>query len=216
MSVLTETPVASASGSPGPLLTTGQASKLCAVDPRTIARWADAGLLRSHRTAGGRRRLLRSDLVAFMRAHGMPVLGHDRAHQVRIAVVDDDTRVVKVLLRALARIVPGAECRSAHDGFSAGALITSFHPDLVFLDIVLPGVSGVEVCEHIRSTPQLAGTAVVILSGHLSDKLRTRLTACGASRFISKPFGARDIEAAVAELVPDSMARTVTRTAGDG
>ena len=211
MSVLPETP--GMSERPSPLLTTGQAARLCAVDPRTIARWADAGLVLSHRTAGGRRRMLRSDLRAFMRDHGMPVVGDDPAHPVRIAVVDDDARVVKVLLRVLGRIAPGADCRSARDGFSAGALVTSFQPELVFLDIVMPGLSGVEVCEHIRSTPGLAATAVVIVSGNLSDKLRTRLTACGANRFIPKPFSAVDIESAVADLVPAAN-RTLRKTAG--
>jgi excisionase family DNA binding protein len=203
----------SASGVPGAVLTTGQAARLCAVDPKTIARWADAGHLRSHRTAGGRRRMLACDIRAFMRDHGMPSVGDDPAQRVRIAVVDDDPRVVKVLMRALARIVPGADCESARDGFSAGALVTSFQPDLVFLDIVMPGISGIEVCEHIRSTPGLAATAVVIVSGNLSDKLRTRLTASGANRFISKPFSANDIASAVTDLLPAAATRTVRKTA---
>jgi len=204
MSVLSETSAVPVSAYSGTLLTTGQAAKLCAVAPRTISRWVDAGLVPSHRTAGGRRRMLRSDLLDFMRAHGMPVLANDPSDQTRIAVVDDDAHVVRSLLRTLSRIVPGADCRSAHDGFSAGALVTSFRPNLVFLDVVMPGMSGLEVCEHVRSTPDLAGTAIAIVSGHLSDELRTRLTAVGADRFIAKPFSAGDIESAVAEFVTTS------------
>jgi excisionase family DNA binding protein len=204
MSGLSETPGAPVSTFSGTLLTTGQAAKLCAVDPRTIARWADAGLLRSHRTAGGRRRLLRSDLLDFMREHGMPVLAHEPPHRPRIAVIDDDARMVRALLRALARTVPSADCRSARDGFSAGALLASFLPELVFLDLVMPGLSGIEVCEHIRSTPELASTAVVIISGHLSDARRTYLSAVGADRFISKPFSLGDVESAVASLLTTS------------
>jgi excisionase family DNA binding protein len=214
MSVLSETPAGWVSALSGTLLTTGQAAKLCAVDPRTIGRWADAGLLRSHRTVGGRRRMLRSDLLDFMRHHGMPLFAHDSPRQPRIAVLVDDTHVVSALLRAIVRIVPGADCRSAHDGFLAGALLTSFRPELVFLGIVMPGLSGIEVCEHIRSTPELAGTAVVIVSGHLSDDLRTRLAAVGADRFVSKPFSPSDIESAVAEFVkPSTAAGTVNSTA---
>jgi excisionase family DNA binding protein len=183
------------------LLTTGQASKLCAVDPRTIARWADSGLLRSHRTAGGRRRVLRADLLDFMREHGMPVRAGDPTNPLRIAVVDDERAVVKALLRLLASAAPGADCRSAHDGFSAGALLTSFHPDVVFLDIVMPGLSGIDVCEHIRAKPELRGTSVVIVSGHLTGGLRSRLKTVGADRFIEKPFGLKEIQSALADLV---------------
>ena len=209
MSVLSESPEESGFPSAEDLLTTGQASKMCAVDPRTIARWADSGLVRSHRTAGGRRRMLRSDLLDFMRSHGMPIPSNEPSHRLRIAVVDDERPVVRALLRMLARVAPGSECQSAHDGFSAGALLTTFHPDIVFLDLVMPGVSGVAVCEHIRSKPELRGTAVVIVSGHLTAGLRARLEAVGADRFIEKPFGLGEVEAAVADLVARRPASAV-------
>lgn len=183
-------------GSPrvGALLTTGQAAKLCAVDPRTIARWVDAGRVQSHRTVGGRRRILHADLLAFMRTQGM-------TFPPRIAVVDDDPRVVKAISRTVARVLPNSDRRSANDGFTAGALLASFRPHLVFLDIVLPCLSGVELCENIRALPELADTAVVIVSGHLSAEHRDRLLAAGANCFVFKPFTSRDIEMAVAQFL---------------
>lgn len=188
-------------------LTTGEAARLCAVDPRTIARWMDAGLMRSHRTGGGRRRVLRSDLLSFMRARGMPLPDRaERTDRARIAVVDDDPLVVKALLRALARIVPGADCRSAHDGFLAGTLVASFRPDLVLLDVIMPGMSGVEVCEHIRSVPDLAGAAIIIVSGHLTDELRARLATAGADRCLTKPFDRGELRSAVLELLQSPRA----------
>jgi DNA-binding response OmpR family regulator len=154
--------------------------------------------------------MLRSDLLAFMREHGMAVLAPP--NQLRVAVVDDERAVVRALLRMLARAAPGADCRTAHDGFSAGALLTSFHPDIVFLDIVMPGLSGVEVCEHIRSKPELRGTWVVIVSGNLTAALRSRLETVGADRFIEKPFSFGEIQSAVGGLIarrPGSEARPV-------
>jgi two-component system, OmpR family, response regulator len=156
--------------------------------------------------------MLRSDLLDFMRAHGMPVLLNNPPNRLRIAVVDDERALVRALLRMLARAAPGADCRSAHDGFSAGALLTSFHPDLIFLDVVMPGLSGVEVCEHIRSKPELRGAAVVIVSGHLTPGLRSRLEIVGVDGFIEKPFGLSDVESALADLVarrPGADARPV-------
>jgi len=184
------------------LVTTGEAARLCSVDPRTIARWTDAGLIKAHRTAGGRRRLDRSELLAFMRAQGMPVPG--RIHggdQARIAVVDDDPVVVRALSRALKRVVPGADCRTASDGFAAGLLLASFQPDLVLLDVVMPGMSGVEVCAHIRAAPQLAGAAILAVSGHLTSSVREQLLAAGANGFLAKPFDPHVLEATVVELL---------------
>jgi CheY-like chemotaxis protein len=145
--------------------------------------------------------MFRSDLVAFMRDHGMPLLGHDAAHPGRIAVIDDEHSVVSALLRILSRVAPGSECRSAHDGFSAGALLSSFHPDLVFLDILMPGLSGIEVCEHIRATPDLRGTSVVIVSAHLNASVRARLAKAGADRCIEKPCSIPEIKSAVADFL---------------
>ena len=206
MSALSETPGKSTLVFAGALLTTGQAAKVCAVDPRTIARWLDAGLLPSHRTVGGRRRMLHSDLLKFMRDHGMPVLVREPSPRPRIAVIDDDTKLVRALIRRVLRILPDADCRSAGDGFSAGALVSQFRPDLVFLDLVMPGMSGIDVCEHIRAAPELDKTTIVIVSGYLSDDLRTRLSAVGANRFISKPYSPSDIKSALADFLKSSSA----------
>ncbi|MBI5495631.1 MAG: response regulator [Deltaproteobacteria bacterium] len=186
------------------LLTTGEAARVCAVDPRTIARWVDQGLVPSHRTAGGRRRVLRADFVAFLRERGIPVLGGEPPVP-RIAVVDDDPVVVRTLLRLLKRLRPNAAYETADNGFQAGAILASFRPHLVFLDLVMPGLSGVAVCKHIRATPGLARTAVVIISGHLTADMRAQLG--GADRIISKPFTTEDIAAAVDEFVGDARAR---------
>ncbi len=145
--------------------------------------------------------MLRSDLFAFMRERGIPVLAGESPHHARFAVVDDEPALVRALSRMLARVAPGCDCRSAQDGFSAGVLLASFRPDIVFLDVVMPGLSGVEVCERIRATPGLQATAVVIVSGGLTGALRSRLTAAGADRLIAKPFDRDDIESAVADLV---------------
>lgn len=181
------------------VLGTGDAARLCAVDPRTIARWIDAGLIRSHRTAGGRRRVRRSDLLAFMQGRGMPLPAP--TSDARIAVIDDDVAFVRALMRTLRRVAPGAECREAYDGFSGGALVASFQPHILFLDVVMPGVSGVDVCKHIRANQALAEIAIVIISGELTGDLRARLAAAGANRCIQKPFSRSDLSLALTDFL---------------
>ncbi|MBX7191303.1 MAG: response regulator [Sandaracinaceae bacterium] len=181
------------------LLTTGQAAALCAVDPKTIARWADAGLVPTHRTVGGRRRMQRADLLAFMRRQGMPVPSGRAAP--RVVIVDDEPIVVRSLERILARAFPGARLRGAYNGFEAGLLVAAEQPDLVLLDVVMPGLSGVEVCAALRAMPSLGHTRVVVVSGHLGPETRRKLSAVGADAFVPKPFSPESLLEVVRPLV---------------
>ncbi|MCA9581336.1 MAG: response regulator [Myxococcales bacterium] len=197
MSELSELSVA-----PSAYFTTSQAAQLCVVDPRTIARWTDAGLLRSHRTAGGRRRIVRSDLLAFMKDRGIPIPGRVApSGPLRIAVIDDEPHFAKAVRLALTRIAPGAECRVAHDGFAAGTLLGDYRPDLILLDIAMPGMSGIEVCRYVRSEPRLAGTYIVVASGHLTDEVQAQARAAGADRCIAKPLGRSELTSIVHSVI---------------
>jgi excisionase family DNA binding protein len=185
-------------------LSTSEAAGMCLVDRRTLLRWVDRGLLQSHRPAGGRYRILRRDLRQFMRDHRMPV---PRAllEPARIAIVDDDLGLLRSLERMVSDHLPDAIVKTASDGFGAGVLVASFRPHVMLLDIVMPGISGVDVCREICATPELAGTAVVIVSGNLTSAITKELLTIGARRCISKPFDSAQILDVVTELSPQSI-----------
>jgi CheY-like chemotaxis protein len=88
---------------------------------------------------------------------------------LRILVVDDDTdsaRMLKVLLRC-----EGHEARIAPDGPSAIEAATLFRPDVVLLDLTLPGMSGVEVAAGLRCLPELGACRLVAVTGHGEERL---------------------------------------------
>lgn len=143
----------------------------------------------------------RDDLLCFMDRQGIPRRTASGSRS-RVAIVDDDPTVVRAIERILRRARPDLLIRTAQNGFEAGVVVASFVPDVIFLDVVMPGISGVEVCATIRSTPELAGTRVVIISGHLTAKLRVELAAVGANALIEKPFSSRDILEALPTLHP--------------
>ena len=195
MSVL---PVLSAPSPLGRLLTTGQAAALCGVDPKTIARWADAGVVPTHRTVGRRRRLREADLLAFMRKQGIPL---PRApHEApTIVIVDDDRLVVRSLERLIQRALPSARVHCGYNGFEAGLLIAGLRPDLVLLDIVMPGASGIEVCAALRAMPSLAHTRVIMVSGQITPEDGERLV--GADALIAKPFAPDELLRVVRDVL---------------
>ncbi len=76
----------------------------------------------------------------------------------------------------------------AADGDQALALGLEHRPDLVILDLVMPGMDGAEVCQRLRSNPDTAGAVVIILTGWGGEADRRRVFAAGADSFLIKPF----------------------------
>ncbi len=146
----------------------------------------------------------RGDLIALMHEHGMVPPGA-RPEALRVAVIDDDPLLVRSSSRALRRAFPAAQLGTALNGFAAGVLMAELRPHVVLLDVVMPGLSGVEVCSQIRSTPSLVDTRVIIVSGHVDRKLQAELVAVGADHFVHKPFTGAVLVAAVRAVLPEAL-----------
>jgi DNA-binding response OmpR family regulator len=113
-----------------------------------------------------------------------------------ILICEDDQA-----LRTLVRAVLGSGYRfvEAHDGEEALELALRLKPDLIILDLMLPGRSGFEVLNQLRRHLPAAETPVIVMSawGHADQ---AALNA-GADRFVPKPFEAEDLTAAVREVL---------------
>ena len=102
----------------------------------------------------------------------------------RVLVVDDEPHVGGMVRDVLTEL--GYAVKHASGGATALALVPVFEPDLVLLDLKMPGMSGVEVLEHLRREyPELS---VVILSGNQDVGLARRTLGNGAFDYIQKPF----------------------------
>ena len=104
----------------------------------------------------------------------------------KILIVDDEPRIREVLMRFLAR--EGYEPRAAESGEEALEAIRAEPPDLVLLDLRLPGVDGFEVCRRLKENPTTALIPVTILTGNQETETHTRGIEAGADDFITKPF----------------------------
>jgi excisionase family DNA binding protein len=181
------------------VLSTSQAAALCRVDRRTMLRWVKARKLPSHETGGGWRRILRDDLLHFMSKRGIPLPGSEGAD---IVVADDDRSHVSALCRLIEVAAPDVRVVAAYDGFAAGLHVARLRPSLLFLDIVMPGLDGADVCRQVRGDPSLSGTAIVVVSGVLDTALIAKLTKLGAERCLRKPAKPDDIVGAIRDFVP--------------
>ena len=107
-------------------------------------------------------------------------------------VVDDDARIRK-LIRV--NLEPrGYLVREAVDGSQAMQAVEDTLPDLILLDLVMPGMDGIEVCEWVRERSDLP---IIVLSARDEEELKVRALDAGADDYVSKPFGYKELLARV-------------------
>jgi len=113
-----------------------------------------------------------------------------------ILVCDDDPS-----LRELVRAVLGPRYFfvEAEDGTEALILTRELHPDLIVLDVMLPGLSGIEVLEELRLDKDIQSIPVVVITAWSHAEIDAQVA--GADRFVSKPFDPDDLSTAVEELL---------------
>jgi CheY-like chemotaxis protein len=121
-------------------------------------------------------------------------------HVPRVLIIDDNAEAVEAMV-ALIRVL-GYDSRGAPDGHAALALAAQWRPDIIFLDIGMPGMDGYEVVRRIRSVPEIAGTAVIAWTGFGEDEDRRRAEHIGFDRYLVKPVDVRTLRAVLAEFSP--------------
>lgn len=114
-------------------------------------------------------------------------------------LVCDDERV----LRALARATLEEFCTvvEAEDGDRALALAAELEPDVVIVDMMMPGRSGLEVVAHLRQDARLASVPVIMLTARAQAADQEAGMNAGADLFLAKPFSPAELVAAVLELL---------------
>ena len=104
----------------------------------------------------------------------------------KVLVVDDEPDVVTFIERTLKS--EGFEVACAYDGIGALDLVSSEKPDLILLDIMMPMMSGYEVCEQIKANPETQHIPVICLSSAHTPDARAQSLRVGALTLITKPF----------------------------
>lgn len=118
-----------------------------------------------------------------------------------IMLADDDIEIRRILVRALNDL--GAEILEASDGEEALETIIQKQPDLVILDVMMPTLSGWELCKYIRSKPNLEHIAVLMLTaiGRTVNEMTSPLY--GADAYMDKPFDIQEVLETVNTLLTE-------------
>jgi CheY-like chemotaxis protein len=122
-----------------------------------------------------------------------------RKQVMRILIVDDCKDTVdslSILLRLW-----GHDVRVAYDGATAVATASSFRPDAVLLDILLPGLNGYQVARQLRQLPELSGTLLVAVTGYAENEDFAKSREAGFDRQIVKPVDLDELQRLLADRV---------------
>jgi excisionase family DNA binding protein len=172
--------------------TTFEISQICGVNPTTVQNWIKGKKLKAFQTPGGHRRVRREDLIAFMKEFGMPFPEGISENPPLVMIVDDESDILDMLEDLFRTGEENLKIVKAQSGIVALLMIGEYKPDLLVLDIMMPGMNGYEVCQRIKSTPGTQNTKIVAISGDHSPSVRERILSAGADLFFTKPLDVVD------------------------
>lgn len=122
------------------------------------------------------------------------------ARSRKILLVDDHETILMILERMLAQ--PCVSFLRAGSGDEALAVCRDEHPDLVMVDVCMPGMDGLEVCAAIKADPDLADIRVMLMSAVIGENgLRESCDEVAADAYVGKPFNPDAVRRGVASLL---------------
>ena len=183
-------------------LTTGEIADLCHVHLRTVLQWVHDGKIKAYRTPGNHSRIKVEDFIAFLKQYNMPIPDSlaTRGEGRKILVVDDDVNMASAIKRLLKR-ENFYEVDVAYDGFEAGIKLLLFKPDLVILDMKMPGMNGFEVAQKIKRSANCEHTKIIGVSAYFEPEDKEKLAQIGVTVCLDKPFNSAEMADKVKTLL---------------
>jgi DNA-binding response OmpR family regulator len=119
----------------------------------------------------------------------------------RILIVDDDPSIRMIVAKSLEQLPFEVGTEVASDGTEAVEIAGRDHPDLIVLDVMMPGMDGFEVCQKLRSQIETAFIPIMMLTANPSEEGRIRGFMVGSDDYVSKPFNVAELNARVTRLL---------------
>jgi excisionase family DNA binding protein len=180
-------------------LTTGEIARYCAVSHLTVTNWIRAGKLFASRTPGGHNRIRWEDLLRFLIEHNFPVPRELAKEGKQILVVDDERPLAEIMAHALQE--DGYQVSVAFDGYEAGLKMATLQPDLLVLDLIMPGLDGFSICQRVKANSEGKRTKIIAMTGFVQEGNLAKAIECGADLCLEKPFQLKTLKGMVAKLL---------------
>jgi excisionase family DNA binding protein len=195
---------------------THDVAKICCVTPTTVIRWIEDGLIPAFKTVGGHRRVRREDLERVCRDRGIPFEEGSETEVGRILVIDDEPVVLDLVRDVVKELDHKFDVEVAKDAFDAGRAVVGFRPQLIFLDLMMPGVDGFEVCSRLKADPQTRNTEIIAITGYFTDGNTERIMQAGAAACLRKPLDVTEVRRQVIDAFHLPLSAANPRAASPG
>lgn len=176
--------------------TSSEAAQLLGVALRTVQLWSESGLLEVWKTRGGHRRISRDSVQRLLagqsrRATDRPSVPTQKAvpagKPFSILVAEDDASLLRLYQIKLAQWPMQPTITTASDGYEALIRLGQTTPDMLILDLHMPGLDGFRVLQTIRNAPELTHTAIAVVSGLGQEEIARRGHIPSGIALFSKP-----------------------------
>ncbi|MCB9799687.1 MAG: response regulator [Candidatus Omnitrophica bacterium] len=188
---------------------THEVARMCHVSPGSVIRWIQQGQINASLTAGGHHRISDVALKELLQTLRIPLPeefltdtngGAKLTASKTVLIVDDDEAIRTMLKLFFKKNLPEVRVEEADEGFMAGWKVRGSVPDLVIVDLLLPGIDGFRICQFIRHSPELKHTKILAITGQGEDK-RERILKFGADAFLCKPFELSELQKYAVDLL---------------
>jgi excisionase family DNA binding protein len=192
-------------------LSLGKVAKRCNVSRTTVYRWIVNGHLKAYSLPSGHFRVTPEDLEGFRKSFGIPDVdlistkreaANDKVH---VLIADDHPDMVLLLRKVVERYLPEAMVHEAMNGVDTCIVVGTVRPQLLLLDIMMPGMDGFAVLQELLRRPELAGSKVVVVSAYEPfdrveemGRLNPQVVSC-----VRKPVSVDTLGRSLVELVRD-------------
>lgn len=176
------------------VLTTVEAAQRLGLAVRSVQAMVDRGELQAWRTPGGHRRISRSSVERWLAgpsgaASGSatpPASGGKAAHGPRVLLIEDSAHFQNLIQLVVRQALPQAELAVAGDGVTGLVMYGRIDPDVLIVDILLPGIDGAALIASLRANPTLARARLVVVTSLSDTELERYAFALGGVPIVRK------------------------------
>jgi excisionase family DNA binding protein len=183
--------------------TASEVATLLLVSTNTVRVWANRGMLKTELTLGGHRRFPREEIVRMVQerqASSSPA----EPETLRLLIIDDDEALASTLAQGIENAIPASIVSIATNGFAGGMLARTCDPQIILLDLRMPGMDGFETCKTLKTDEATRHIRIIGVSGLGSEEDRERIFSAGAEQLLQKPLRIRELVEALKEPISQS------------
>jgi len=179
-----------------------EVANICGVANQTAINWIKNGYLEAYSTPGGQYRVYADDLISFMESRNirLPKMLLDyvaKKTNSKILIVEDEIGLNTVIKQYFEKNLSNVDVFQAFDGFEAGTLISTKKPDVIILDLNLPGVNGFDLCRKINQTDSFGNPAIIIITALQDSEIEKQIEEIDSVCFFRKPIVLSELMQAV-------------------